>query len=88
MAKIISEYHYIPIVEPSIRNGQGYAFEEGTKRNVFIKDAEGQDQIGKVWAGEVLFTDYFHPNATDYWMDMLEHLYSKVEFSGTWLDMN
>lgn len=88
MAKITDKYHYIPIVEPSIRLGQGYAYEEGKKRDVFIKDAEGGDQVGKVWAGEVLFVDYFHPNATKYWNDMLEHLYSKVKFSGVWLDMN
>ena len=88
MNKILENYHYIPIVQPSIRLGQGYAYEEGKKRDVFIKDAEGGDQIGKVWAGEVLFADYFHPNATQYWMDMLQHLYDKIKFSGVWLDMN
>jgi alpha-glucosidase (family GH31 glycosyl hydrolase) len=32
--------------------------------------------------------DYFHPNATNYWMDMLDILKSKLNFSGLWLDMN
>ena len=78
----------MPIIEPSIKNGSGYAYEEGKKRNILIKDAEGNDQIGRVWAGEVVFTDYFHPNATKYWSDMLGHLYEKVKFSGAWIDMN
>ena len=41
-----------------------------------------------VWPGDVGFVDYFHPNATKYWMDMLEDLYKQVKFSGIWLDMN
>lgn len=55
---------------------------------MFIQSADGDDQIGRVWAGEVVFTDYFHPNSTQYWSDMLQHLYDKVKFSGTWIDMN
>ena len=88
MAQILQNYHYIPIIEPSIRFGQGYAYEEGKNRNIFIQDAEGNDQIGRVWAGKVVFTDYFHPNATQYWVDMLQHLYDKIKFSGAWIDMN
>ena len=42
---------------------------------MYIKSAEGEDQLGKVWAGLTDFVDYFHPNATQYWKDMLEHLH-------------
>ena len=34
------------------------------------------------------FPDYFHPNATQYWKDMMQYLYNQVPFSGIWLDMN
>lgn len=88
MKNITDHYKYIPIIEPSIRYGKGYAYEEGKKRNVFIQSAEGGDQIGKVWAGLTEFVDYFHPNATQYWVDMLERLYSQIQFSGAWIDMN
>jgi alpha-glucosidase (family GH31 glycosyl hydrolase) len=64
MKNITARYRYVPIVEPSIRNKQGYAYEEGKKRNVYIQSAEGEDQVGKVWAGLTNFVDYFHPNAT------------------------
>jgi alpha-glucosidase (family GH31 glycosyl hydrolase) len=88
LRNITKYYHYIPIVEPSIRYREGYAFNEGKARNVFIKSADGNDQIGKVWAGDVVFTDYFHPNASQYWTDMMQYLYNQVPFSGIWLDMN
>jgi alpha-glucosidase (family GH31 glycosyl hydrolase) len=36
----------------------------------------------------VHFPDFFHPNATLYWKDMMQFLYNQVPFSGIWLDMN
>lgn len=44
--------------------------------------------VGKVWPGSTTFVDFFHPNSTQYWVDMLDRLYQKVKFSGIWLDMN
>ena len=44
--------------------------------------------VGKVWPGSTTFVDFFHPNATQYWVDMLNKIYEKVKFSGVWLDMN
>ena len=38
--------------------------------------------------GRTTFVDFFHPNASQYWQDMLNTLYQKVKFSGIWLDMN
>ena len=53
-----------------------------------MKDAVGGELRGKVWPGTTTFVDFFHPNATKYWEDMLDILYKKVQFSGIWLDMN
>jgi alpha-glucosidase (family GH31 glycosyl hydrolase) len=38
--------------------------------------------VGKVWPEATTFVDFFHPNSTKYWSDMLGKLYSKLEFSG------
>jgi alpha-glucosidase (family GH31 glycosyl hydrolase) len=52
-------------------------------------DATGKKPlVGKVWPGPTTFVDFFHPNATQYWQEMLNKLYIKVAFSGVWLDMN
>ena len=87
MKKITDKYHYIPIIDAGIKNS-GYAYEEGLKRNVFVRDGDGKVLIGKVWPGDTAFVDFFQPNATIYWGDMLDRLYQKVQFSGVWLDMN
>ena len=89
MAEITDSHHFIPIVEPGILYNSGVAYSEGHSRDVFIKDAEGENQqIGKVWVDQAVFVDWFHPKANEFWYKMLYILYSKIKFSGVWLDMN
>lgn len=88
MANIIARYHYIPIIDAGIKVNNGTAYTQGRDRGVFVKDANGSELRGKVWPGTTTFVDFFHPNATLYWGDMLNLLYDKVRFSGIWLDMN
>ena len=88
MKAITDKYRYIPIIDAGIKT-VGDAYEEGLKRDVYIKEAgTGKPLKSKVWPGETNFVDFFHPNASQYWIDMLDRLYSKVKFSGVWLDMN
>jgi alpha-glucosidase (family GH31 glycosyl hydrolase) len=87
MSKILENYRYVPIIDAGIKIS-GIAYDEGIKRNVFINDAVGQPFVGNVWPGDTTFVDFFHPNATKYWGDMLNLLYEKVKFDGVWLDMN
>ena len=88
MKAITDKYHYIPIIDAGIKN-TGSAYEEGLKRGVYVMDASGNGPyVGKVWPGSTTFVDFFHPNASQYWQDMLDRLYQKVQFSGVWLDMN
>lgn len=53
-----------------------------------MKDLKEREFKGNVWPGDTAFVDYFHPNASQYWIDMLSFLNSKLNFSGIWLDMN
>lgn len=40
MSNILYKYHYIPVINPGIGTFS-QAYEEGKKRGVFIKDADG-----------------------------------------------
>lgn len=53
-----------------------------------MKEPNGKPYVGKVWPGDTTFVDFFHPNATQYWIDMLNVLYKKIPFDGLWIDMN
>jgi len=97
MKKMIidNKIKWVPIIDCGIKinriNGQttvSRALEEGIRRNIFLKNYRGDYMLAKVWPGAVFFPDFFHPNADDYWKDMLEDLYKIVPFSGIWIDMN
>ena len=88
MAAITNKYHYIPIIDAGIKVNDGVAYNEGRKRGVFVQDGNGNELHGRVWPGNTTFVDFFHPNSTKYWEEMLDMLYQKVKFSGIWLDMN
>ena len=76
MKEITDNYQWIPIVDAGIGVGDGFAYVEGHKRDVFIKDGLGKEEYkGEVWPGATTFVDFFHPNATNYWKDMLAVLY-------------
>ncbi len=75
MNKILENYHYIPIIDAGIKNS-GSTYDEGIKRGVFIKEANtDKPYVGKVWPGATTFVDFFHPNGTQFWSDMLAKLY-------------
>ncbi len=80
---------YIPIIDAGIAVGDNVAFNEGVKRDLFIKStAEKGYLYGIVWPGRVHYVDFFNPNATKYWGEMLDMLYQQIKFNGVWLDMN
>ena len=56
--------------------------------NIFIKNSNNKDYIGKVWGGKASFPDFFHPNTSIFWSKMLQKLDNLLNFSGIWLDMN
>ena len=87
MKKITDQFRYVPIIDAGVAIDSEF-YEEGHKRDIFIKDADGEEYNGLVFPGPTTFVDYFHPNATKYWVDMLGKLKSKLNFSGLWLDMN
>lgn len=43
---------------------------------------------GRVWPGNTTWPDWFHPNATDYWVEQLNTFHKQLDFDGLWNDMN
>lgn len=41
-----------------------------------------------MWPGYTVFTDWHHPNATDFWANELVTWHEDVAFDGIWIDMN
>jgi alpha-glucosidase (family GH31 glycosyl hydrolase) len=70
--------HYVPLLDVAIGVKFGKndpAFAEGVKKDIFIRSPEtGKRFRGHVWPGDAYFPDFFHPNITQYWADMMKNL--------------
>ena len=81
--------HFVTIVDPGIMVYDGYnAYDEGMKKDVFIKDLTGSPYLGQVWPGPTYFPDFFHPEAEQYWENQLEAFHTEIPVDGIWIDMN
>ncbi|CAG8722124.1 17135_t:CDS:2, partial [Cetraspora pellucida] len=84
-----NDQHYVVIVDPGIKIESGYwAYEEGVKRGIFIKNAKGENIVGQVWPGLTNFPDWFNKDTEKYWGDVIEKWLYKVDVDGLWIDMN
>eukprot|EP00794_Sanderia_malayensis_P012061 gene12061-13304_t len=82
--------HYVMIVDPGISNTHSdyEAYNRGLQLGVFVKDDNGQPIVGKVWPGNTVYPDFFHPNATQYWTEQISKFHQQIQFDGLWIDMN
>ncbi|KAK5599029.1 hypothetical protein CRENBAI_026830 [Crenichthys baileyi] len=80
---------YVMILDPGISStqpeGSYWPFDEGLKRGVFIKDAEGKTLIGKVWPGPTAFPDFSNEVTHEWWYENLKRFHEKVPFDGLWI---
>lgn len=53
--------------------------------DVFVKDANGQPLVGKVWPGLTVYPDFFHPNAQTYWTEQIGNFQKQIKFDGLWI---
>lgn len=82
--------HYVPIVDAGIANEHpNTPYQLGLAQNVFIQSPYHDGPfVGVVWPGNATFIDWYHPNATKYWVNQLNTFYNLLPFSGVWIDMN
>ncbi|XP_034046312.1 lysosomal alpha-glucosidase [Thalassophryne amazonica] len=97
LPEMVEEFHsrgmkYILILDPGISStsppGTYAPFDDGLKRDVFIKNATGHVLIGKVWPGPTAFPDFTNPETRCWWDDCIRTFHSKVPVDGLWIDMN
>ncbi|KAL0579089.1 hypothetical protein V5O48_002931 [Marasmius crinis-equi] len=92
----LAENHqkYIPIVDAAIAKSVNDTdlydpYLDGAQRNVFVRNPDSSEYIGKVWPGYTVFPDWFANSTQAWWTEALGNWSeSGVEYSGIWLDMN
>ncbi|XP_072299488.1 lysosomal alpha-glucosidase [Eucyclogobius newberryi] len=97
LPEMVQDFHerglkYVLILDPGISTtsppGSYPPYDDGIKRDVFIKNATGNILIGKVWPGPTAFPDFTSPETRQWWEDCIRDFLSMVPVDGLWIDMN
>lgn len=76
------------IVDPGIKIETHYpAYEDGLKKNIFLKYPDGSNYAGSVWPGLCHFPDFTKPDARLWWGNNFSG-YVQDGVEGFWNDMN
>ena len=70
----------------SVNDSYG-TYSRGISDGIFLR-RNGTDYLGQVWPGDVYFPDFFHPNASNYWLEEIDIFRKILPVDGLWIDMN
>ena len=81
-------FHIVIMCDPGIKVEPGYEpYEDGVKKNVFIKYPDGENYQGQVWPGWCHFPDFTNPVTREWWATKFQD-YVDLGVEGFWNDMN
>ncbi len=81
-------FHVVPIIDPGIKVEKGFHVDdEGVKRSLFARHADGTLYEGEVWPGWCHFPDFTRPDTRAWWGAHYARLFDQG-VAGFWNDMN
>ena len=81
-------FKLITITDLHIAKVEGYKpYEEGMKRDAFVKNPDGSVYVGPVWPGPSVFPDFTRSAVRDWWGTLYTD-FVKMGVRGFWNDMN
>ena len=75
-------------ITPGIQKTPSKSYTRGEDLNVFLLSLVNEPLVLHTPAQNLSFVDFFHPNASVYWCEMLELLNEQFAFDGVWLEGN
>ncbi|OQE27003.1 hypothetical protein PENFLA_c006G03149 [Penicillium flavigenum] len=86
------DQHYIVMVDPAVFYKESNpALDAGLKYDTFMKEKNGSEYQGVVWAGPSYFPDWFHPDSQQYWTEQFLEFFDGTngpDIDALWIDMN
>lgn len=80
--------HLVPIIDAGVKIEDGYdIYEEGVKKDYFVKKENGERLVAAVWPGKVHFPDFLKDDARAWFGDKYKILMDQG-IDGFWNDMN
>jgi len=90
LLKFLSDegFKIVVMCDPGIRIEAGYpAYDDGVKKDVFLKYPDGEYYSGQVWPGWCHFPDFTKEETRAWWKSHLKS-YTDLGIEGFWNDMN
>jgi alpha-glucosidase (family GH31 glycosyl hydrolase) len=73
---------------PGIEKAPSPSYSRGEDMNVFLLNPLNESLVLHTPSQNLSFVDFFHPNASLYWCEMLDFLNGQMAFDGIWLEGN
>ncbi|MBS1559548.1 MAG: DUF4968 domain-containing protein [Bacteroidetes bacterium] len=81
-------FHVVVMCDPGIKVEPGYEpYDDGIRKNVFLKYPDGENYSGQVWPGWCHFPDFTNPKTRAWWAEKFTE-YVSLGVEGFWNDMN
>ncbi|MHC4133251.1 MAG: TIM-barrel domain-containing protein [Planctomycetota bacterium] len=75
------------MIDPGVKKEKGYSvYDSGTEKDVWVKSSTGEDYVGQVWPGDVVFPDYTQPKTIEWWAELYKD-FMATGIDGVWNDM-
>jgi alpha-glucosidase len=90
MVKDLGEegFKLVTITDLHLAHLPGYRpYDEGHKRDYFVKNRDGSEYVGKVWPGDTVFPDFTRKEVREWWGTLYAD-FVKMGIRGFWNDMN
>lgn len=76
------------MIDPGVKLDPGYfVYDSGTEKDVWVKDADGNNYVGPVWPGDCVFPDFTMPKTRSWWAGLYDDFIAKG-IDGVWNDMD
>ncbi|QSH40800.1 glycoside hydrolase family 31 protein [Lentisphaerota bacterium ZTH] len=77
------------MIDPGVKIDPDYRiFQEGTVKDLWVKDKNGQTFMGDVWPGKCVFPDFTMLETRKWWSGLYKDFISHNDIDGVWNDMN
>lgn len=87
-AMLAAGFRLVTIIDPGVKLDPDYeVYKDGMKKDVFVRDAEGEVATGYVWPDKSVFPDFSRADVRTWWGNWQNKMV-ETGISGIWNDMN
>ncbi|MCR9228655.1 MAG: alpha-glucosidase [Flavobacteriaceae bacterium] len=82
------DFKSIFMIDPGVKVDSTYfIYQQGSRGNHWVLDADGKPFVGEVWPGDCVFPDYTRPETREWWSGLYDD-FMDLGIDGVWNDMN